>query len=173
MKLLLRSIPHSVDEIAMGHCVFYPSVNTDAISCTFNMDGFTPMKAVLNAHGVDDEHFQKCRRLHEGQPFRTITHGDEFPNIITSTKTKTWNEVPDAAFQILRTVEDDYCKSLCMTHFAFIQGRFPDDAFTACAHAVSTAWTYSKLDKIIVDVDARHFVAAKHLWRRVISNPKP
>lgn len=167
MKILLRPIPHSIDEVKMGHCVFYPPIKTDAISCTFNMDGFTPMKAVLNAHGLDEGHFQKCRRLHEGQPFRTITHGDEFPNIITSSKTKTWNEVPNAAFQILRTVEDHYCKSLCMTHFSFIQGKFPDGAFLSCARTVNATWTYSQLEEIIVDVDERYFTAAARIWHDV------
>jgi hypothetical protein len=173
LKITLRSIHHSDYEIKMGHCIFYPPVKTDAISCTFNMNGFSPMKAVLQAHGLDEDHFQKCRRWHEGRPFRTITHGDEFPNIITSTRTVTWNEVPDAAFQVLKTVEDQYCKSLCMTHFAFILWKFPTDAFEACMIAVSMAWTHSQLQQIIVDVDERFFTNATQVLRQVQNGNHP
>lgn len=164
LKIVLRPIPHSVDAVKMGHCLFYRPIESDAISCTFNMDGFSPMRAVLQSHGLDESHFQKCRQFHEGNIFRAITHGDAFPNIITTTRTSTWNEVPDASFQVLRTVEDHYCKSLCMTHFGFILGRFPYDAFASCMRAVGFAWTYSRLEKIIVDVDARYFPEATLVW---------
>ncbi len=167
MEISLRPIPHSHDEIAMGHCISYPPIKTDAIACTYNMDGFSPMKAVLRAHCIDTAHFHKCRRYHSDGRFRTISHGDEFPNIITSSKTATWDEVPDAADRIIFNVEDQYCKSLCMTHFAFLSGEFPAKAFTACMHAVNMARTYTKLQKIIVDVDERFFAEAMLVWQQV------
>ena len=169
IEIVLRPIPHSADEVKLGHCYFYPQVATDAISCTFNMDGYSPMKAVLRAHGLDEGHFQKCHQFHEAGLFRVITHGDEFPNIITVTKTQTWNAVPNATFLVLRTVEDQHCKSLCMTHFGYILGRFPCDAFTSCMRAVNLAWTYSKLKKIVVDVDERYFPEATCAWHRLLT----
>lgn len=45
IAITLRPIFCSVGEVNMAHCVFYPPLATDAISCTFHMDGFAPMKA--------------------------------------------------------------------------------------------------------------------------------
>ena len=47
MEIVLRPVPHAA----------YESVKTDAISCTYDMDGFTLMSAVLSQLGLDREHF--------------------------------------------------------------------------------------------------------------------
>lgn len=45
----LRAIPHGT----------YVASNADVISCTYNMDGFTPMNAVLIQHGIERAHFSR------------------------------------------------------------------------------------------------------------------
>ena len=62
----------------------YEAVRTDAVSCTYDMNGFTLMSAVLSQLGLDREHFRKCARMHEGEKFRVISHGDEKPFVITT-----------------------------------------------------------------------------------------
>jgi hypothetical protein len=96
-----------------------------------------------------------------------VSGREPFQNIITSKKTASWNEVPSAEFQILMSVETEYCKSLCMTHLSFIPGRFPVEAFTACMRTLNVAWAYSELKQIVVDVDERFFTEAIQVWRQV------
>ena len=96
------------------------------------MNGFTLMSAVLSQFGLDREHFRKCARLHEGEKFRVISHGDEKPFVITTTKTEHWDREPTATEQILNTAYAERCESLCLTHFEVIRVTFPKGAFTQC-----------------------------------------
>ncbi len=171
MKILLRSVPH----------VAYEPVKTDAISCTYNMDGFTLMNAVLIEYGLNREHFRKCAHMHSGDKFRVISHGDEKPFVITTTKTERWDSEPSAAQQIIEAADAERCESLCMTHFAFILGEFPEEAFAQCMQQIKSAKGCTNLQKVVVDVDSRHFESAQAVQTQALNqqaladtvNPKP
>lgn len=158
MEILIRAVPHEG----------YEPIETDAISCTYDMDGFTLMNAVLIQHGLDREHFRKCAYMHESEKFRVISHGDEKPFVITTTKTERWNSEPNAARQIMVTADAERAESLCMTHFAFISGKFPEDDFAQCMREVAQTENYIELKKIVVDVDSRYFEEAKVVHHKVI-----
>lgn len=171
MEVLLRPVPH----------LAYEPVETDAISCTYNMDGFTLMNAVLIQHGLDREYFRKCAHMHSGGKFRVISHGDEKPLVITTTKTERWDSEPSATQQVIDAADAERCESLCMTHFTFILGNFPEEAFAQCIQQIVLATHCTNLQKVIVDVDSRHFDRAKavqkqRLHRQTLAdivNPKP
>jgi hypothetical protein len=171
MEILFRSVPH----------LAYEPVNADAISCTYNMDGFTLMNAVLIQYGLDREYFRKCAFMHSGDKFRVISHGDKKPLVITTTKTEHWASEPSATRQIIDAADAENCESLCMTHFAFILGKFPDDAFAQCIQQIELAKNCSNLQKVILDVDSRHFESAQAVQMKEVSrtslentlNPKP
>lgn len=142
------------------------------------MDGFTPMSAVLINYGIDREKFKSetLKKYHSERGFRTMTHGDGYPNVITSSETEKWDSVSDAAFHILMTVESSFCKSLCMTHFAFVFGAFPAIAFGQFMQAVELAEHFTGLEKIIVDVDDVHLKQANAIWcdvRAALKTPFP
>lgn len=147
----------------------YQAIKTDAISCTYDMDGFTPMNAVVSQLGLDPEHFRKCGHMHAGGKFRVISHGDEKPFVITITKTEQWDSQLDAAEQILNTADAERCESLCMTHFAFILGVFPEEAFAEYMLQLEQAKGYTGLTKAVVDVDSRYIQAARKVHQRVKS----
>lgn len=171
MEVLLRPVPH----------LAYEPVETDAISCTYDMDGFTLMNAVLIQHGMDREHFRKCAHMHSGDKFRVISHGDEKPLVITITKTERWDSEPSAAQQIIDAADAERCESLCMTHFAFIPGKFPEEAFAQCVQQIKLASHCTNLQKVLVDVDSRHFERAQAVQKQGLNrqtladtvNPKP
>lgn len=153
MEVLIRPVPHAG----------YKPLKADAISCTYDMDGFTLMNAVLIAYGLDREHFRSCARMHEGTQFRVIAHGDEKPLVITTTKTERWDSEPGATQQIIMAADAERCESLCMTHFGFILGDFPDNAFLSCLEALRNAGAQEYLQRVIVDVDDRYHVQALNL----------
>lgn len=171
MEVLLRPVPH----------LAYEPVKTDAISCTYDMDGFTLMNVVLIQHGLDREHFRKCAHMHSGGKFRVISHGDEKPLVITTTKTERWDSEPSATQQVIDAADAERCESLCMTHFAFILGNFPDEAFAQCIQQIVLATHCTNLQKVIVDVDSRYFDRAKAVQKQGLNrqtlgdivNPKP
>ncbi len=145
----------------------YEPVVTDAVSCTYDMDGFTLMSAVLSQLGLDREHFRKCAHMHEGDKFRVISHGDEKPFVITTTKTECWDSEPSATEQILTAAEAERCQSLCMTQFAFVLGEFPAEAFAQCLRQIEQAIGFVNLQKILVDVDERYIEIAKAAHEQV------
>lgn len=172
MEIILRSIPHSVDEVKMGHCVFYPPIESDAISCTFNINGFTPMLSVLRAHGIDREHIDSSRQLEEwhNEEFRVHVHRSCSPLLLTTSRTRTWDDAPQATRKIIEIADGEGCKSLCMTHFTFIQGKFPRSAFNHCLQMAAHFEPQSRLKRIIVDVDDRHIVIANRRFVEVCAH---
>lgn len=157
MEVVIRPVAHGR----------YESARTDAVSCTYDMDGFTLMSAVLTQLGLDREHFRRCAHMHEGQKFRVISHGEEKPFVITTTKTERWDGAPSATEQILTAADAERCESLCMTHFALILGEFPAEAFAQSLRQIEQAKQLTNLRKIIVDVDERYLEVAQAAHREV------
>jgi hypothetical protein len=165
----LRPIPHDA----------YVESDADVISCTYNMDGFTPMNSVLVAHQIERAHFtsKTLETYHSVRGFRTLVHEDVEPKIITSTETQKWDSISDAPFEILSTagIVGKY-KSLCFTQFAFVQGLFPEIAFRQLMLAAEFSEHFGSFEKIIVDVDERHIEQARMIWQELkneLSQPLP
>lgn len=149
MEIVIRPIEHGT----------YAPVPVDAISCTYNMDGFTPMNAILAAYGLDREYFRKCGRMHEGSKLRIICHGDcyERPQVITVSKAAWWDSEPGATKKILTLADCERCESLSMTHFSFILGAFPASAFKQCIGSIQSAAGFENLNRVVVDIDVRYY----------------
>lgn len=137
----------------------YTRMTVDAISCTYNMDGFTPMNSILIAYGLDRDYFRQYGRMHEGSKFRVICHGDcyERPQVITVSKTEQWDSEPGTTTEILTIADCERCMSLCMTHFGFILGDFPGGAFRQCLESIQSASGLENLERVVVDIDARYY----------------
>ena len=169
MNITLRPIPHGS----------YVASDAEVISCTYNMDGFTPMNAVLVEHEIERAHFtiKTLDTYHSERGFCTLVHEYVSPNVITSTETQKWDSISDAPFEILSTagIVGKY-KSLCFTQFAFVQGRFPEIAFRQLMLAVEFSEHFGSFEKIIVDMDERHIEKARIIWKELkeeLSQPLP
>jgi hypothetical protein len=165
MEIDLRPISHSSYEVAMGHCIFYPPIKTDAISCTFNTNGFTPMLAVLRSHCFDTEYFFRNSVLGKwhSSEFRVHVHQQYSPLLLTTTKMSTWDDAPQASSEIIKVADAEGCESLCLSHFMFLQGKFPKSALKQCLQMAASTDQLGALKRVIVDVDVRHIDAAKKL----------
>ena len=160
MNITLRPIPHGS----------YVASDVDVISCTYNMDGFTPMNAVLAAHEIERAHFtiKALDVYHSERGFRAVVHEDVTPKVITSTETQKWDSISDAPFEILRAADAaGKYTSLCFTQFSFVQGAFPEIAFQQLMLAVEFGEHFGSFEKIIVDVDDKHIDQAKAIWREL------
>jgi hypothetical protein len=160
MEITLRPIPHGI----------YMASDAEVISCTYNMDGFTPMNSVLVAHQIERAHFtsKTLETYHSARGFRTLVHEDVNPNVITSTETQKWDSISDAPFEILSTAGAvGKYKSLCFTQFAFVQGHFPEIAFRQLMLAAEFSAHFGALEKIIVDIDEKHIEQARTVWQEV------
>lgn len=160
MNITLRSIPHGS----------YVASDADVVSCTYNIDGFTLMNAVMIQHGIERAHFtnKALETYHSERGFRTLVHEDVSPIVITSTETEKRDSISDAAFEILRTVDAaGKYKSLCFTQFAFVLGVFPEIAFRQLMLAAEFAEHFGSLEEIIVDMDEKHIEQAQVIWQQL------
>lgn len=142
---------------------------TDAVSCTYNLDGFTPMSVVIRRLGFDRSYFDQGTKLkgHHQPGFKVLVHRTNQRCLITSSKTACWDDAPQATTEIIKTVVTEKCKSLCMTHFGFIPGNFPKAAFHNCLQMAVSAKEQDRLDRLVVDVDERHSDIATELFNLV------
>ncbi|PQA84919.1 hypothetical protein C5F52_02670 [Limnohabitans sp. TS-CS-82] len=169
MNITLRPIPHGS----------YVASDAEVISCTYNMNGFTPMNSVLVAHQIERAYFtSKTLEIHHSvRGFRTLVHEDVSPSVITSTETEKWDSISDASFEILRTAAAvGRYKSICFTQFAFVKGLFPEIAFEQLLLAAEFAEHFGSFEEIIVDVDEKYIEQAQAIWQQLkqkLSEPHP
>jgi hypothetical protein len=165
MSIQLRFVPHTNDELAMSHCYWWPLIDVDAISCTHNPNGFSPMLAVIRSLGRDMGYFThtKLTAMHSGK-FLVISHAYEVrPVVITSSRTAEWDTESHAAAEIIQVADVERSRSLCMTHFSFLPGRFPTRAFEQCVRSAKLASHHTSITRITIDVDARCQVQAERV----------
>jgi hypothetical protein len=56
MEIIFREMPHSYDEVVMGHKLWFPeSIESDVISATANVNGFTPLNAIARRYNWNTE----------------------------------------------------------------------------------------------------------------------
>jgi hypothetical protein len=158
VDIQLRPIAHTHDERAMGHCLFWPAMEVDAVSCTFNPEGFSPMRAVIRGLGREPDDFTAPGvSAYHRRRFSVVSHAfDARPVVITSSRTATWEAEPQAAAEIIRVADIERSRSLCMTHFSFLPGRFPDLAFEQCVRAAMLARYWTQVVQITIDIDERY-----------------
>lgn len=173
VDIQLRSITRTADERAMGHCLFWPAIDVDAVSCTYNPEGFSPMLAVIRCLGRDRDHFtHPALTTSHQRRFSVMSHAFEArPVLITSSRTATWDAEPKVAAEIIRVADIERSLSLCMTHFSFLPGRFPRQAFEECVRAVMLAKHCTGMARITIDVDERHCGQAERVLRETLVTP--
>ena len=166
MNIQLRFVAHTIYELAMAHCYWWPLIDVDAVSCTHNPNGFSPMLAVVTSLGLDRSHFTHPRlTAKHSSKFCVMSHEYEArPVVITSSRTATWDTEPHVAAEIIQIADVERSRSLCMTHFSFLPGRFPRAAFERCVRAAMLARYWSKVEQITIDVDGR----CRHQAERVM-----
>lgn len=126
------------------------------------------MGVVLRSLRLDELPFQEkalCQKHEEA--FTVILHEKSSPYLITSSRTARWDSEPQAPRLILEKAEEAKCRSLCMTHFAFILGKFPKMAFTHCLRMASQNWGHSSLQTVVLNVDSRYLSIAERLHEEV------
>jgi len=162
MDLQVRSIPHGS----------WIAVETESVSCTYNLEGFSPMATVVQVLGFDRSRLTSDYQLKKSHDENFIVHAhlNSSPVLLTTSKTRSWDDATAATTEITKVADREGCRSLCMTHFMFIPGKFPGEDFYYCLEMASISSYRERLRKVIVDVDDRHFEAANKLLGKVRSH---
>ena len=161
MELVVRAIPN-------GQWI---DITVDSISCTFNQNAQSPMASVSKVLGIDRDllfgGYQR-RELNDEQ-FHVHIHRTCSPLFLTTSKMRTWDDATHATSEITRVANAEGCRSLCMTHFMCILGKFPTAAFFHCLQMAAITEHQDHLEKVIIDVDERYIDVARNLLKKVHS----
>lgn len=125
MKIYFNETRHTLDEIEMGHKIFFrPCNDADTISATANSRGFTPLTAIVREYQWDRE------LIREASEACNLT-GDVMivtqvkPTLLLVPKTRDMSKVADFTKKLIDKTNDLGSQVLHFTHFGFTQGRYP------------------------------------------------
>ena len=154
IKIQIRSIPRQWTEIQMGHCIWgYGVPGTDCVSATAREDGFTPLNSVATVYGWDAEVVKARSRACNASGHVEFVPGT-FPKLLLVPQThgKVNSEL---ARTFVQAVLAEQVRHLHMSHFGFIQNRFPTEEFDAILSAFDSVESQTTLQRVTVDVDLR------------------
>jgi hypothetical protein len=155
MDTVIRAVSNTADEILAGHKLWFSPVDgCDGISATANAPGFTPLIAVARRLGWDYDLMQSaahtCNQTNEVAVVRQVT-----PTLILVPATRGRGDAEALAFDLLGALHASKVQNLHMTHFGFLQGRFPGSEIATVLSMLFKYGPTLPLKRLVVDVDAR------------------
>jgi len=168
MDTLIRMVRNTDDEILAGHKLWFsPVADCDAISATANALGFTPLTAVARCFGWDyglmESAANACNYKNEVAVVTQVK-----PMLILVPATKGRSDADALVFDLLAALRAAKVQSLHLTHFGFLQGKFPGSEIAAVLNLLFMYGPTLPLSRLVVDVDAR---SARALYALI--SPKP
>ncbi len=154
IQIQFRSIPRQWTEIQMGHCIWgYGIPGTDCVSATAREDGFTPLNSVAMVYQWDAK-MVKVRSKACNVSGQVEFVPSTFPKLLLVPQThgKVNSEL---ARTFVQAVLAEQVRHLHMSHFGFIQNRFPSEEFDAILSAFDSVESPTTLLRVTVDVDSR------------------
>ena len=155
MDLHFRSIANTPDEISMGHKLwFHPASGCDAVSATANTHGFTPVRAAATHFGWDlalvEAAAEACNRRGEIAVVNSAA-----PMLFLVPATKGRGNTNYLIRDLLRAVSAADADGLHLTHFGFLQGRFPEDEIADVLTEILAPRLPLCLRRVVFDIDSR------------------
>jgi hypothetical protein len=173
MRIILRSHTNTDEEIASGQKVGFTSIRgIDAISVTANLNGTTPMSAVLKYLNVDKKTIRKIADYSN-----TNGHVELFkywPNLILLPPTRAeigrHKDVEFYTIKMLKICNAENFKELHFTHYGFMNGIFQKLEIRRILAIMLNPLIYTTLETIYWEIDSRYIDEMKDLYREVNVN---
>jgi hypothetical protein len=155
MDTLIRVVNNTADEIRLGHKLwYYPVPGCHAISATANASGFTPLSAIVRRFDWDRQLIERavhvCNRRGEVAILANLS-----PNLLLVPATKGRGEARRLAQDLFRAAGAINAERLHMTHYGFLQGKFPRDEIASVLDVFLSLGPNSSLAMLVVDIDRR------------------
>lgn len=155
LKVELMRIKRTLDEIEMGHCLwFYKAPESAAISATANWGGFTTLNALSRAFDWDGDLIMaasnECNSRDEVAVVTEVT-----PLLLLVPKTKAARGPQRLVEDLFAAAEEVGIKKLHLTHFGFLQTKVSVIEVKKVLLTLLTLNT--KVDTVYLDIDSRVF----------------
>jgi len=164
MEIIFREMPHTYDEVVMGHKLWFPeSIESDVISATANIDGFTPLTAISRRYGWRNDLLTaasaQCNIRNEIAVIKELT-----PTLLLVPSTKGKGDTDFLIKDLIKAANAVKADVLNFTHFGFIQNKLPIDEIQSILDVLFDENFKSSIRVIIWDIDFRFKKEMKQMW---------
>lgn len=164
MEIIFREMPHTYDEVVMGHKLWFPeSIESDVISATANIDGFTPLTAISRKYGWRNDLLTaasaQCNIRNEIAVIKELT-----PTLLLVPSTKGKGDTDFLIKDLIKAANVVKADVLNFTHFGFIQNKLPIYEIQSILDVLFDENFKSSIRVIIWDIDFRFKNEMKQMW---------
>jgi hypothetical protein len=164
MEIIFREMPHTYDEVVMGHKLWFPeSIESDVISATANIDGFTPLTAISRKYGWRNDLLTaasaQCNIRNEIAVIKELT-----PTLLLVPSTKGKGDTVFLIKDLIKAANAVKADVLNFTHFGFIQNKLPIHEIQSILDILFDENFKSSIRVIIWDIDFRFKKEMKQMW---------
>ena len=164
MEIIFREMPHTYDEVVMGHKLWFPeSIESDVISATANIDGFTPLTAISRKYGWRNDLLTaasaQCNIRNEIAVIKELT-----PTLLLVPSTKGKGDTDFLIKDLIKAANVVKADVLNFTHFGFIQNKLPIYEIQSILDVLFDENFKSSIRVIIWDIDFRFKKEMKQMW---------
>lgn len=165
MQINFIPIQHTLDETAMGHCIWFKRDPVcEAISATANSSGFSPLTAIAREYGWDYKVIASAaEQCNEKNEIAVITQLNPMLFLVPHTH---GNENATALMQdLINAVTHTKVASLRFTHYGFVQSKLAVGEISTILKMLANPNLNSTLSTIFWDIDSRKHVELAKLWQ--------
>ncbi len=164
MEIIFREMPHTYDEVVMGHKLWFPeSIESDVISATANIDGFTPLTAISRKYGWRNDLLTaasaQCNIRNEIAVIKELN-----PTLLLVPSTKGKGDTVFLIKDLIKAANAVKADVLNFTHFGFIQNKLPIYEIQSILDVLFDENFKSSIRVIIWDIDFRFKKEMKQMW---------
>lgn len=166
MEIIFRQMPHTYDEVVMGHKIWFPeSIESDVISATANSEGFTPLTAIARKYDWD-------RQLVEAASAQCNSRGqiaivkEVKPTLLLVPSTKGNGNTEFLIKDLIKAANAVSADVLNFTHFGFVQNKLPDKEVESILNFMMDKSLVSSVRVVVWDIDFRFKNEMVNLWKR-------
>jgi hypothetical protein len=166
MEIIFRQMPHTYDEVVMGHKIWFPeSIESDVISATANSEGFTPLTAIARKYDWD-------RQLVEAASAQCNSRGqiaivkEVKPTLLLVPSTKGNGNTEFLIKDLIKAANAVSADVLNFTHFGFVQNKLPVKEVESILNFMMDKSLVSSVRVVVWDIDFRFKNEMVNLWKR-------
>lgn len=170
MEIVFREMPHTYDEVVMGHKLWFPeSVESDVISATANINGFTPLTAIARRYGWSNRILTsasaQCNSRNEIAVMKELS-----PTLLLVPSTQGKGDTDFLIKDLISAANAVKADVLNFTHFGFIQNKLPKSEIQSILNVLFDNNIKSSIRVIIWDIDFRFKKEMVQVWELKKSN---
>jgi len=171
IEIQFRPISRQWEEVQMGHCVWgYGVPGTDCVSATASEDGFTPLNSVAIVYRWNSDLVKRgSRTCNTSGKVEFVPN--TFPKLLLVPQTHGKVNF-ELALSFVQAIVAEQVRYLHMSHFGFIQGRFPSEELDAILSAFDRVELPTTLQRVTIDVDSRIQAEANDVLHPYLQNQR-